>query len=702
MLNQGRIGVGDKARDIVKGYIGVDGKARKIKKIYVGDINGKARLAWTRQLQAPRIVAGPLQTEGLEYELVKWSDGRSSYIICGRGTSTDTDLVIRGDHMISGLRADTIGPSAFKGDALLKNVLFSGDGDKMVWFNDSCFASCRKLERLCILEGGYAGFQSNEFKDCVLLQSLSLPVDACFFNLTSFEGCPLISNVYYAGTAEQWSQRVRGGSEFLAAFPYVTIHYESVDPYFDKYLNEPAKIYDHPGNLATAFDIYVDGEVVRTESAGRNRRVCKVEWPPTEGIQYTLTTVGSPSGDFKAYFVESIGTATSTDIVIPSQHKGEKVAVIGSAAFKGNTNLKSVTIQMSLLEGAPFPTPMEDSFDNCASLERVRFTGEATFYENRFSGCTSLHSLSLPVVFWVFEDYPFSDSPITDIYYEGTRAQWDEQYGHDLLAASYPNATIHYESVDPYFTEQIYNDPVERLPDPPITIESVDPLTPGGEALYGKNWFTPQKGDVNTFAKLYSDPEELRIPKKAVFYGDSVERYVVEIDKSSCQLKNNLRSVYLPDTIVNIYDYAFQQCPALEKVHLSQSLKTIGDYVFRECTSLERIVLPDSLGSLGANAFLDCTSLRSVTLGPKVVIGNNAFKGCTSLKYVFFTGTPEEWDALQIGTGNEALTGAAVYFVNYFEVEAGQLPAGNYQMTAVAKAEGYENSPPSEAITYNR
>ena len=58
----------------------------------------------------------------------------------------------------------------------------------------------------------------------------------------------------------------------------------------------------------------------------------------TEGLKYTL------SSNKLYYTVSGIGTATDTDIVIPSEYEGLPVTAIGISAFNECTSLISVTI----------------------------------------------------------------------------------------------------------------------------------------------------------------------------------------------------------------------------------------------------------------------------------------------------------------------------------------------------------------------
>ena len=72
-------------------------------------------------------------------------------------------------------------------------------------------------------------------------------------------------------------------------------------------------------------------------------------------------------------------------------------------------------------------------------------------------------------------------------------------------------------------------------------------------------------------------------------------------------------------------------------------------------------VIVEGADNIGASAFLDCTALVNVRLSSSVTtIGENAFAGCTALTGLTFAGSQNQWDAMAIGLGNEALYGESL------------------------------------------
>jgi len=61
------------------------------------------------------------------------------------------------------------------------------------------------------------------------------------------------------------------------------------------------------------------------------------------------------------------------------------------------------------------------------------------------------------------------------------------------------------------------------------------------------------------------------------------------------------------------------------------------------------IILPSSIEGLPAGAFSGCRNLKNITIPKNVrMIKEKTFEGCASLENVFYEGTPEEWDGIEI------------------------------------------------------
>ena len=96
-------------------------------------------------------------------------------------------------------------------------------------------------------------------------------------------------------------------------------------------------------------------------------------------------------------------------------------------------------------------------------------------------------------------------------------------------------------------------------------------------------------------------------------------------DKKLIELK-------VPDGVIAIADYVFQNCTNLTKVELPETCQKIGDYAFDGCAELETVNGLKYVHIVGECAFSNCSSLSEVTFGEKIsYLSNGAFLGCKKL-----------------------------------------------------------------------
>jgi hypothetical protein len=144
---------------------------------------------------------------------------------------------------------------------------------------------------------------------------------------------------------------------------------------------------------------------------------------------------------------------------------------------------------------------------------------------------------------------------------------------------------------------------------------------------------------------------------------------VVNIFQHAFQDCKNLTQVILPETTRNIFSSAFYGCESLENINISNlssildnaftgctSLTNIsintsnsGRYIFSDCTSLEFAVIEEGMRSLNAGAFKGCTSLKVVNLPSTLTyIGYDVFQGIESEINILFNGTEYQWELLKV------------------------------------------------------
>lgn len=73
-----------------------------------------------------------------------------------------------------------------------------------------------------------------------------------------------------------------------------------------------------------------------------------------------------------------------------------------------------------------------------------------------------------------------------------------------------------------------------------------------------------------------------------------------------------IKSIVIPDSIIQIGNSSFSYCVNLEKVIMSKKLINIGENAFSFCLKLTNIIIPQSVISIGEQAFYGCTALESI------------------------------------------------------------------------------------------
>ena len=105
-----------------------------------------------------------------------------------------------------------------------------------------------------------------------------------------------------------------------------------------------------------------------------------------------------------------------------------------------------------------------------------------------------------------------------------------------------------------------------------------------------------------------------------------------------------LKSIYIPNTVTRIEDYAFDGCTNLETVRFSQNLDEIGKGAFRNCISLKILYFKNNNRILSHTydyrydpTFENCLSLTEIyfPLSYDMSGSTNAFSSCTALKKIY-------------------------------------------------------------------
>ena len=131
----------------------------------------------------------------------------------------------------------------------------------------------------------------------------------------------------------------------------------------------------------------------------------------------------------------------------------------------------------------------------------------------------------------------------------------------------------------------------------------------------------------------------------------------------------NLTDVTIPDSVTSIGVDSFNYCTALESITLPETVTFIDTGAFANCHSLKKFKFPSGITCINDWMFHNSTGLTSVVIPASVTrIGVVVFEGCTSLQDIYYEGTEEQWNQIDIGNSNSSLANATIHY-NYSGTE---------------------------------
>ena len=158
------------------------------------------------------------------------------------------------------------------------------------------------------------------------------------------------------------------------------------------------------------------------------------------------------------------------------------------------------------------------------------------------------------------------------------------------------------------------------------------------EVLSGsyRDTFTWTMDDAGTLT-IRGSGELIGEPNEAPWSSYEIDNVVVENGVTRigrCLQNYYIRSVSLPESVVEIDDSAFEFCENLSFIVLPSKIKTIKEKTFYYCTSLKEIDIPHSVTLIGKEAFKD-SGLTEIDIPSNVTeIQEGAFEYCENLDKV--------------------------------------------------------------------
>lgn len=377
--------------------------------------------------------------------------------------------------------------------------------------------------------------------------------------------------------------------------------------------------------------------------------------------------------------VEVIGVKdeifTLTDIVIPDTIDDVPIVGIGARAFENCKNLDTVVMPESVLRIGNY------AFSGCTGLsgmyipQSVKFLGNGVFYEctgikeiaipegveflyeNLFARCTNLNSISLPQSLTSISKHAFDFcTSLSEIVVpESVTSIGDFAFSgcSNLTAFNFPS-----------------------------NIESV------GIGIFS---YCGQLASIT----LSAENENYYVEGNCLISRDEnvllagcnnsvmpVEDSVKIIEAYSFTGLEELDNIVIPEGVETINENAFAWCSGIESVLLPKSLTYFSVTCFNFCDSLTTLNVAEgnktfvsegnciinldknevvlgcngsqiphkrNIQSIGSRAFYSCRKLNTLTIPDSVErINSGAFDYCSDLRRIYYYGTQEQWNGIQI------------------------------------------------------
>ena len=292
--------------------------------------------------------------------------------------------------------------------------------------------------------------------------------------------------------------------------------------------------------------------------------------------------------------ITKVDNAISGHVPVPRTLGGRLVSKIGDDAFKGCTNIVSVTVAQEIESiGAR-------AFQNCSNLETV-----------------ILYDVVTDVGAYAFTGTKFYN----------TSSNWQNGHlysGTFLLAARDGTGTSVVRDGTTVIARQAF-----------------------ANTSYSEVILPESIKHIGDYAFYQSDLKKIVIPKGTESIGISVFKECYLIKSMTLPFLGQYADGSGYTNFASIFGYASY---ASHDEFVLSSLRNIvvtggviEDNAFRNCKYVKSITVSGDVKSIGKNAFYDCTALKDLTIGKAVKkIDTNAVTGCVSLENIWYEGSKEE------------------------------------------------------------
>lgn len=509
---------------------------------------------------------------------------------------------IGGDYNIEFEWKEKIPANAFEGANALASVVIPSGITSIAM---DAFHGCQNLLEICIPES-VISIGKNAFTNCSSLQHVRIPKETISIAESAFEGC---NQLVSAGPLGSGSSYEFGWKDSI------------------------------PANAMAGCEGLVSVEFPDSIVAIGDAAFSGCEKLLTIALPGEVTSIGASAFS---------GCDALTNVTIPGSG-----TTIGDFAFSGCANLENVTI----LEGVK--TIGRSSFSRCEDLKTIDLPDSMEkIGDSAFQNCTSLSEVILP-------------SGIQEV----ASATFDGC--SELVSVVIP------ETVTVIGTSAFRNCKSLSGVDIPDGVTLID----DSAFAYCENLTSieiPENAELSYWSffncsNLHKVVLNSSLHQNDVFYGTDIKTLILgenvryinwrnfdgfeELDSAGPIGSGAAIQFAWSEAIPNSI---FQNCNTLKSITLPLELKKIEHNTFYGCYQLLKVKVPDGVTSIDDNAFYGCGGLASIIIPNSVTsIGTKAFYGCKFLTDIYYAGSEDEWNNIQLeADGNDSLLNATITY-NY-------------------------------------
>ena len=369
--------------------------------------------------------------------------------------------------------------------------------------------------------------------------------------------------------------------------------------------------------LYYAHDLYVNGE-----------KLVDLILPGAEGATVTNRVYGPGNHSFVGASIESV--------TVPAGAQD-----FGLSAFADCENLKAVYISdlagwcESNFAGSNEANPLYNAHDLYLNGEKITdlvIPDEVVtvVYPRAFAG-VDIRSLTVPETVYTIGYYAFVDSAVEDVTFaEGVAEIGSQAFaGTNVKTLELPESLFRLEEAAFSGCKQLqsvtFGADLQK-----IQYETFKDCTALETVVFSDSVkYIEDEAFFNTGLKEVTLPKQLEYVACGAFAHSSLNKLTVESDSLS------------------IMSDAFEDCP-IESMDLGENVYWISDQAFKG-TEAAQIRIPAQVTEVSYRAFAFNPNLVSVTIPDTIqFIYPNAFEGDVNLSHVLYTGTQEQWDAMDV------------------------------------------------------